>query len=78
MFKEKFMILAIRERLKEFLEMSFKNVLDLCIVLLCAIDIRLNLPEGIEDGRFAFVFNVIGGMRKAAGIDLFNFHGSGF
>ena len=55
-------------------EVGFKDVLDLCIILTGALDVRPNFPQGVDDGRFPLAFDIIGPLCQAARVDVFYFH----
>jgi hypothetical protein len=60
------------------MKMRLENILDGCPVFFCPLQIRLDLPKGIDDGNFSLAFDIIRPLRQAAGIDLFYFHLLGF
>lgn len=51
-------------------EMGFEDVFDGHPIGGSPVEIGLNFPQGINDGRFAIRYNVIGALCKAAGVNL--------
>ena len=59
---------------KVCVEVRFKYVFDFGTFLLRLLDVRLRLPQRINDRYFATVFYVIRPLCEATGIYLFYFH----
>ena len=58
------------------MEVGLEDILDRCPVGGSLIDVRLHLPQGVEDGHLTIAFKVVGSMCDASGIDLLDLHGS--
>ena len=55
-------------------KMRFKNILDRCIVFLCALEVRFHLTKGVNHSSFAVALDIVGPLRQTTGIDLFYNH----
>ena len=50
------------------MKMCFKNIFDTGISFFGQLNIFFNIPQGINNGNFAFTFNIISCFTQAAGI----------
>jgi hypothetical protein len=58
--------------------MRFKNVPDGCFSLPAEIKIYVDIPQWIDDRRFALAFDIIRRFTKTAGIQLLDEHNHAF
>ena len=57
------------------MEVCLQYILNLRTISFCLVDIRLHIPQRINDDRFSLALNIVSCFCQTAGVQLLYFHG---